>query len=116
MSALWQGKCPRCYKGEVFKKHALNLFHFMEMHDQCPVCQASYQPEPGFYFGAMFISYAFTVAIMFMNWVVLYFTFSPATSVYIYSFLISVLVATPFSYRYSRLIWLYWFGGHKHQA
>lgn len=84
----------------------------MEMHDYCQECNASFEPEPGFYFGAMFISYAFTVAIMFVTWLILWLFFKPSTGVYIYAFLGSVLVATPFSYRYSRLIWLYWFGGH----
>jgi phosphoglycerol transferase MdoB-like AlkP superfamily enzyme len=88
----------------------------MDMNNSCPVCSASFEPEPGFYFGAMFISYAFTVAIMFVNWVILYLFLKPETSTYIYAFLVSVFIATPFSYRYSRLIWLYWFGGHKRQS
>jgi hypothetical protein len=113
MSPLWQGKCPRCTEANVFKHSAFNLTRFMEMHQSCPKCDASFEPEPGFYFGAMFISYAFTVAIMFVIWVVLRLSLNPSTSVYIYSFLGAVVLATPFSYRYSRLIWLYWFGGHS---
>ena len=116
MKAFWEGKCPRCAKGDVFKYPVLNLFHFMKMHEACPVCNATYQPEPGFYFGAMFISYAFTVVLMVVNWLVLYLFFKPTTNTYMYSFLISVLIFSPFSFRYSRLIWLYWFGGHKHQS
>lgn len=27
------------------------------MPDHCPVCQQTYMPEPGFWYGAMFISY-----------------------------------------------------------
>jgi len=107
-------KCPRCGRGNVFKYGALS-FRFTEMHDYCPECNASFEPEPGFYFGAMFISYAFTVAIMFITWLPLWLFLKPSNSIYIYSFLGSVLIATPFSYRYSRLIWLYWFGGHTRQ-
>jgi uncharacterized protein (DUF983 family) len=115
MGPLWQGKCPRCAKAKVFKHPAFNLWRFMEMHDYCPECNASFQPEPGFYFGAMFISYAITVAIMVAISLVLWLFFDPPTSIYIYTFLASVVLATPFSYRYSRLIWLYWFGGHTRQ-
>jgi len=85
----------------------------MEMHDFCPECQAPFSPEPGFYFGAMFISYAFTVAIMFVTWLILWLFFQPSTNVYIYFFIGGVILATPFTYRYSKLIWLYWFGGHS---
>lgn len=31
------------------------------MNRYCPKCEADLEPEPGFYFGAMFISYAITV-------------------------------------------------------
>ena len=86
------------------------------MHDYCPECNASFQPEPGFYFGAMFVSYAITVVIMATTGFVLWLVIDPPTMVYIYSFLGMVLLATPFSYRYSRLIWLYWFGGHVRQS
>lgn len=29
----------------------------IEMHSKCAICQLRFEPEPGFYFGAMFISY-----------------------------------------------------------
>ncbi len=87
----------------------------MEMNHYCPVCDASFEPEPGFYFGAMFISYAFSVVIIFFTWLVLWLLLQPSTMVYVYSSLGTVLLATPFSYRYARLIWLYWFGGHTRE-
>lgn len=30
------------------------------MHDNCSHCGQSFQPEPGYYFGAMFVSYIWT--------------------------------------------------------
>lgn len=27
------------------------------MNEKCPVCEQNFEPEPGFYFGAMFLSY-----------------------------------------------------------
>jgi uncharacterized protein (DUF983 family) len=29
----------------------------LKMNKQCPVCGQKFEPEPGFYYGAMFISY-----------------------------------------------------------
>jgi uncharacterized protein (DUF983 family) len=109
---LGQGKCPRCGKGEVFKYSTLNI-HFAAMHDACPTCGATFQPEPGFYFGAMFVSYAFTVAIMVGCSLILWLFFHVGSTTYIVAFLVVTFLFTPFSYRYSRLLWLYWFGGHK---
>ena len=31
----------------------------MEMPDQCPVCGLDYIQEPGYYYGAMYVSYGF---------------------------------------------------------
>ncbi|WP_424964423.1 DUF983 domain-containing protein [Ekhidna sp.] len=36
----------------------------MKMHKKCPNCSQSLEPEPGFYTGAMYVSYAFQVAII----------------------------------------------------
>jgi uncharacterized protein (DUF983 family) len=112
MSSLLQGKCPRCGQGKVFIHKALSI-HFAKMHAACTVCQATFQPEPGFYFGAMFVSYAFTVAIMAVCSLVLWLFFEVRSTGYIITFILTTLVCTPYSYRYSRLLWLYWLGGHK---
>jgi uncharacterized protein (DUF983 family) len=111
MSRLWQGKCPRCGEGAVFK-HPLLSLHFAQMNDTCPNCHATFQPEPGFYFGAMFVSYAITVALMVACSTVLWLFFDANTNTYIITFILVTLVFSPASYRWSRLLWLYWFGGH----
>src|SRR5688572_1640969 len=111
MSRLWQGKCPRCGEGAVFKHQLLSL-HFADMHNACPKCQATFEPEPGFYFGAMFVSYAITVAIMVASSTILWLFFDASTNTHIVTFIGVTILFSPFSYRCSRLLWLYWFGGH----
>lgn len=34
-----------------------------QMHASCSVCGQDYEPEPNFYYGAMYVSYAYTVAL-----------------------------------------------------
>ncbi len=34
------------------------------MHKRCQVCDLDFEPEPGFYFGAMFISYTISAFIL----------------------------------------------------
>jgi hypothetical protein len=111
MSALWKGKCPRCRKGNVFTYSSGKVVRFSAMNAECPHCNASLIPEPGFYFGAMFVSYAINVAIFVSCWLILYLFFEPSDTVYITVIAIAALVFTPFNYRASRLLWLYWFGG-----
>ena len=85
------------------------------MNDHCPHCQASFNPEPGFYFGAMFVSYAFTVVLFIAVAAVLYFFFHPSDIVYIITIIAAAIIFTPFSFRYSRILFLYWFGGYRYQ-
>ena len=57
-------KCPRCHEGDLFThKNHYDLGNFLKMHKNCPVCNQTYTPEPGFYFGAAYVSYGFCVAI-----------------------------------------------------
>ncbi len=54
--AMWNYKCPRCKEGDMFKKP----FEFtdpLKMHKRCEKCNLHFEPEPGFYFGALIISY-----------------------------------------------------------
>ncbi len=53
---MWNYKCPRCKEGDMFKKP----FEFtdpLKMHKRCEKCNLHFEPEPGFYFGALIISY-----------------------------------------------------------
>lgn len=67
-------KCPRCHEGNLFETATFSFQKPFDMYDRCPNCQQNYMPEPGFYFGAMFISYIFTAFfsigfVAFFHWV-----------------------------------------------
>jgi len=81
------------------------------MNAQCPVCAASFEHEPGFYFGAMFISYAINVAVFVATWITLYLLWNPSDGVYVLAIALMGLLCTPFTFRSARVLWLYWFGG-----
>ncbi len=110
-AALLALRCPRCHEGKLFSARALS-FRFAEMPAACPVCGQATEPEPGFYFGAMFVSYAFSVGIFTATALVLYFVFGdPAVWVYVVTVGVVSALFTPLSVRYSRMLMLYWFGG-----
>jgi hypothetical protein len=53
-------KCPRCHTGDLFPTGAYSFKQPFDMHSECSHCHQNYMPEPGFYYGAMFISYIMT--------------------------------------------------------
>ncbi|UPT66375.1 MAG: hypothetical protein M0D57_18195 [Sphingobacteriales bacterium JAD_PAG50586_3] len=58
-------KCPNCGDAYVFtNQNPYNLWHLADMHQNCPKCGKSFSKEPGFYFGAMYVSYGLTSGIV----------------------------------------------------
>lgn len=79
------------------------------MHKNCPHCGQDFGVEPGFYFGAAYVSYGFNIAIMVAVFVALY-VFNLATfwNVSI-GLLATVILLTPVILRWSRSIWIHAF-------
>ncbi len=113
-SGLLYGKCPACREGSIFKYPLSQLTHFAEMHKECPVCRSGFEPEPGFYFGSMFITYAFNVVLVILAGVTLYYFWDLPEWVYLVIVSLLAIGAMPFSFRMSRTLWLYWFGGLRY--
>ena len=112
VGAILMCKCPRCRKGDLFTHPAYNLKKFDQMYEHCPVCGQQYEIELGFYWGAMYISYAFSVIIVLAVGVALYYLANdPPTWVYLVTVAGIVLLFTPLLFRYARVLMLYLFGG-----
>jgi uncharacterized protein (DUF983 family) len=110
--ALLAQRCPRCHIGPLFNYGTYNLPHLTDMPEACPVCGQHYEPEPGFYWGAMYISFTFAVPIVLVTGAVLYWFFGdPDTWVYVTAVTVIMLLLTPPSFRYARAVMLYAFGG-----
>ena len=60
LTSIVKCKCPNCEKGDVYQKH--HFFSYAKMNESCEICKYSFDKEPGFFYGAMYVSYAFTVA------------------------------------------------------
>ncbi|MEQ9288746.1 MAG: DUF983 domain-containing protein [Cyclobacteriaceae bacterium] len=87
------------------------------MKKNCEVCNLNFEPEPGFYYGAMFISYAVSVAVSVVSGVILYNFFNdPSMWVYLVTVSVLMLLVSPLSYRYSRSLMLHAFGGIRFDA
>lgn len=111
---MLNGKCPRCRQGDLFAYPATNLRGFNVMNKTCPYCGVRLEPEPGFYQGAMYVSYAFTVAVIIIVGLVLYLTGDPSEWVYVGVAIGVMVLLIPWNYRFARIVYLYAFGGIKY--
>jgi hypothetical protein len=84
------------------------------MNDTCPHCGVRLEPEPGFYQGAMYVGYAFTVAMIVIIGITLYVLSDPSEWVYIGTIIAVMGLAVPLNYRYSRIVYLFLFGGVRY--
>jgi uncharacterized protein (DUF983 family) len=98
-------RCPRCGKDKVFPNSIFNLGKFAETKYACENCKLSYEPEPGFFFGAMYWSYAIIVGIIITLSVV--FNLLDLFDYAIAAIPIAIVILLPIIFRYSRMLMLY---------
>lgn len=104
-----QERCPNCGKTHVFKtKGNPFIFQIPKMKSSCEACNYSYHREPGFYFGAMYVSYALSVAEM-ITIMLLGLVFSLSYFNIILLITAAIFALWTINYRYARVIWLYIF-------
>jgi uncharacterized protein (DUF983 family) len=103
-------RCPKCREGKMFPEGTLYTTRFMKMNDRCACCGQSFMPEPGYYFGAMFVSYAINAAFFIAVWLGMYLLMDEITiAAMIIALLVIVLGLLPVTFRLSRVLWIYIF-------
>lgn len=83
------------------------------MHKNCPVCNEDFERETGYYYGAMFASYALTVIFGVVVFVIMCVVFNFDAMTYLVVFAILQLLLMPIFYRVSRLLWINIFVRYK---
>jgi uncharacterized protein (DUF983 family) len=100
--ALFQQRCPRCCRGRIY------LAGF-RMNTRCPVCDLLFDREPGYFLGALYISYGMSTVLLLLGlWVgnAWFPDFDLGWLVLILGVLYLPLV--PLMTRYARVLWI-WF-------
>lgn len=99
-------KCPQCQEGDFFVSAPYDLKNTGKVKEQCSECGLKFAKEPGFFFGAMYVSYAFGVAIFVATVIVYYLIFNriDVWNMLIIMGVLSVLTA-PLNYTVSKIIW-----------
>lgn len=111
-SSMWvsvfKAKCPVCHEGDVFDNKGIYDIRDMDkMHATCSNCGHKFEKELGFWYGAMFVSYALTVAASVATFVLTYLIYPEATVwVYIAAITVMAFILSPINFRASRLLWM----------
>ncbi|MBT3920599.1 MAG: DUF983 domain-containing protein [Flavobacteriaceae bacterium] len=104
--SIKKGRCPYCHEGAFFVSHSYNFKKIGDIHNDCQVCNNTFHPEPGFYFGSMYISYALGTAY-FVSILVAFYLLKIEIEFLSKIIIISVgwLFLSPKMYSLSKIIW-----------
>ncbi len=106
--ALSKSKCPNCYQGEIYEKK--RLFWFGKINENCKSCGHKFDKEPGFFMGAMYVSYGLVIAECVAVFVLIQFFFEQFLDARMVPIMLAViLVMSGFNYSFSRVLWIYMF-------
>jgi len=104
--AITKFKCPRCHEGELYPSATFSFERSFDMHKRCGHCDANFFPEPGFYYGAMFISYIFSGFFCIFFLVITMLALKWNAAVAIGSLLLIMAIYFVWLFRFARAIWL----------
>ena len=102
LAGILRKRCPRCRQGSIFQSHWV-------MNENCPSCGLDLdRGEPGYFTGAMYVSYALAIPLIALLTLVEYLIVR-SWSVFRLVLLATIicLPLTPWIWQYSRVIWIY---------
>tara|TARA_B110000444_G_C18851574_1_gene606158 strand:- start:9482 stop:9886 length:405 start_codon:yes stop_codon:yes gene_type:complete len=109
--------CPQCHEGRFWATN--NPFKNVLLKDDgtskyCNKCKLKFDLEVGFWYGAMYVSYALGVFILVVSWIMVLVLF-PEIEIEHEIAIISgaILLFAPLNYHLSRLIWINFFIHYK---
>lgn len=108
-------RCPRCREGKLFKYPlSLNFKKTMVMNEECPVCGQPTELEVGFYYGTSYVSYALTVILSVLSFLLWLLTIGMSLKdnrffIWIGVNAVLLLALQPWLMRLSRSFWISWF-------
>lgn len=106
--------CPQCRSEKLFQ-HGPYHPKFLTMNKTCSNCGLQYEREPGFFYGAMYISYMLSVGIFLVVGGLVYWIGSnPDLWVYLTSVFAVSIILYPINFRLSRTLFLHLFSGMKY--
>ena len=100
LGAILRLRCPRCLEGRVWSS-------FLTMYGRCPTCGLEFEREPGYFTGAMLVSYTLAVPVLGAMVIGLMVVGSVDALPALLIGDTAYLALVPFIFRYSRVVWLH---------
>jgi hypothetical protein len=108
--SILYNKCPHCHNGNFFQaNNPYDLKTFGVMNKRCSCCNEDFIREPGYYFGATYVSYTLTVGMGIGLYLLLVGIFKMESIPFLVTFSGLLVALLPVFYRFSRLIWINFF-------
>lgn len=106
IKSIWNYYCPRCRSGKLFIE-PLVITDPLNMPEKCSVCGQKTNPEPGFYYGSMFLSYILSGFLLLGSALLLVFYFKwSANQAMAFVLFLAVIIYLKIL-RISRSIWIH---------
>ncbi len=108
LNSFVSGRCPQCREGKIFKSSVFNLLKFKQAYENCPHCGVKFESEPGFFWGAMYFSYALNVGLAIIMGVFFFNVYEdPPLGLMVGTVLGVSALASPLVFRLARLLMMY---------
>jgi uncharacterized protein (DUF983 family) len=101
--------CPNCGEGTVFLP-SNGLFKLPEMLEKCEKCSYRFDREPGYFIGALYISYGLAVLQGILAFFTCYFFFPSMSTFWQVMFVVGVLILfAKKNYKLARILYIHLF-------
>ena len=112
--SILRGKCPRCHQGDFFKyPFSIHPMKVNKLLKKCSYCDLKYMIEPAFYFGALYVSYAITVAVCIITFIISKLLIGlPILTSFVIVF-IALILFVPINLKLSRILWINMFVSYE---
>jgi len=97
--AILKQRCPRCLRGRVF-------VGLLRMNQYCSECGLTFEREPGYFVGAMYVSYSLAIITVVPTWRVMMLMGVSGWGILL-AISVQLVLCSPLLFRYSRVIWLH---------
>jgi uncharacterized protein (DUF983 family) len=100
--AIFAQRCPRCLRGRIYSG-------LLRMNRVCPVCGHQFQREPGYFLGAMYISYPLSLIVIGLSlWFITSLRPDLRLEWAVFLTIPILVVCVPGIVRWSRVLWMHW--------
>lgn len=104
-AGIWRQLCPRCRQGRIFRAPVYRAP--LAIWDTCPVCGLRFEREPGYFLGAMYVSYGLSIAPVLVLFLLIWRFSGWPYDVSIGAAFFAYVPLAPVVARFARVVWMY---------